>query len=488
MEGNFIGTDVAGTLPLENTGTGLLIAYSNGNTIGGTTAGAGNVIAASGGSGVGILGSSSVVVEGNWIGSNSAGATGLGNTLNGVALAESTNITIGGPTAAARNMISGNHATGVAIFGSGCAENLVEGNFIGVDATGENPIGNGGFGVFVGDSAFLGNDSSFTGAAYDNTITNNVISANAFGGVAIAGQGASGNLIQGCLIGMDSSGTSPRPNAGSGILVEESASDNTIGGTAGGVGNIIAFNGGKGVAVGLDLLDAALDNAVLENSIFSNYGLGIALDNSAPQAAPVLTSVINNGSQTTIAGAVTGAPNTAFRIEFFSNPAGTSQGKTYLGFLEVMTNGSGSTSFSFAPASFVAAGLNVTATATDANGNTSEFSAAATVQTNVTNDLSVKLGGFVYNRTTRQFSQTLTITNISGCAHQRANRAGAPRPEECHARQPERHDAGQPLHQRVDQRLPGHRPELDHHARLHRPDACHDQLHPRIPGRADARL
>jgi len=133
----------------------------------------------------------------------------------------------------------------------------------------------------------------------------------------------------------------------------------------------------------------------------------------------VLTSAFSGGTQTTITGTVTGAPNTIFRIEFFSNPAGTSQGETYLGFLDVVTNGSGSASFSFSPAPAVATGLNITATATDPDGNTSEFSAPATVLSgpiNVTSDVSVKPGGFVYNRTTRQFTQTLTITNISGAA------------------------------------------------------------------------
>ena len=67
----------------------------------------------------------------------------------------------------------------------------------------------------------------------------------------------------------------------------------------------------------------------------------------------------------------------------------------------------------------MARGLNITPTATDPGGNTSEFSAPAAVQgstTNVTSELSSKFGGFVYNRTTGRFTQTLTITNISGAA------------------------------------------------------------------------
>ena len=200
-------------------------------------------------------------------------------------------------------------------------------------------------------------------------------------GINIADSGTTGNVVEGNYIGTTADGTGPLGNTVDGVLIENSASNNTIGGTTTGAGNVIAFNGGNGVTVGLNVLDAALDNAVLENSIFSNSGLGINVDNTAPQAAPVLTSAVSGGSQTTITGTVTGAPNTIFRIEFFSNPAGTSQGETYLGFLDVTTNGSGSSSFSFAPASPVAPGLNITATATDPNGNTSEFSAAATVLT-----------------------------------------------------------------------------------------------------------
>ncbi len=80
------------------------------------------------------------------------------------------------------------------------------------------------------------------------------------------------------------------------------------------------------------------------------------------------------------------------------------------------TNGSGSGTFSFEPATAVAAGLNITATATDPNGNSSEFSTAVTVQANVTSDVSVEYGGLIFNRATRQFTQTLTITNISDAA------------------------------------------------------------------------
>jgi hypothetical protein len=108
---------------------------------------------------------------------------------------------------------------------------------------------------------------------------------------------------------------------------------------------------------------------------------------------------------------MTATANTTFRIEFFSNPAGMSQGDTYLGYATVVTNGSGIASFSFSTGAALAAGLNITGTATDSGGNTSEFSVAASVS-NLSNDLSTTYSGFTYNRTTRQFTQTVTIKNI----------------------------------------------------------------------------
>ena len=257
--------------------------------------------------------------------------------------------------------------------------------------------------------------------------------------------------------------------------------------------------------VGSDTTDDSTGNAILGNSIYANAELGIDLgDESSPtgtptgttpsgpndlQNAPVLSAATGGGSSTTISGTPRAEPNTTFRIEFFANPAGTGQGQTYLGFLDVTTNGSGSASFSFSPASPVAAGLNITATATDPNGNTSEFSASATVQTapvNVTSDLSVKSGGFVYNRTTRQFTQTMTITNISGAAIVGPIELVLLNLKNATLVQPDRHLPGQPLHHRAEQRLAGRRPEPDLHAGLRRPDTRDDHVHFRVPGWADS--
>ena len=293
--------------------------------------------------------------------------------------------------------------------------------------------------------------------------------------------------MQGNLIGTDPSETKALGNSDNGVRFVYGGVDDTIGGTIAGASNIIAFNASNGVSVELNVVSPNIDTAILGNAIFSNGGLGISVDTTAPQAAPIVTSAITNGLQTTITGTVTGAANSTFRIEFFSNPAGTSQGETYLGFVNVMTNGSGSGSFSFTPASAVATGLNITATATDPFGDASEFSAAVTVQSNVTSDVSVKSGGFVY-----QPHHASIHADVDDHQHQRrgdhrADRAGAPQPQERHARQPDRRDAGQPLHHRAEQRLAGRRPELDHHARLRRPDTRNDHIHRRVSGRPDTR-
>jgi parallel beta-helix repeat protein len=360
--------------------------------------------------GITLVFSSNNSVTGNIVGLDAAGDAADANGNSGIVIIGGSDNTIGGTSAGEGNIVSGNGADGIVVYGAGdiANGNLIEGNYVGTDATGTFAIGNVSNGVLV-----------FDGASSNTIGPGNVISGNQSAGVYIfdGGTAASANIVQGNLIGTDVTGTVAIGNSLEGVFIGDGASGNMIGGTVSGAANIIAFNGGNGVQVGDDVHDAALKNAILENSIVSNTDLGIDIDNSAPQAAPVLGIALSSSSQTSITGTVTGAHNTTLRVEFFSNPAGTGQGKTYLGFLNVTTSGSGVGSFTFTPASVVAVGLNITATATDPHGNTSEFSAPDNVQAapvNVNADLSVTPGGFVYNRTTREFCQTITIKNTSG--------------------------------------------------------------------------
>ncbi len=111
VKGNFIGTDATG-LVARGAGTAgnnpSILVNSSGNVIGGTNRGDGNVISAGNGDGIYFLNCSNNVVQGNFIGVNASGTAALGNTNNGIVLYSSGGNLIGGPTPAARNVVSGN--------------------------------------------------------------------------------------------------------------------------------------------------------------------------------------------------------------------------------------------------------------------------------------------------------------------------------------------------------------------------------------------
>ena len=151
VQGNFIGTDVSGTVALGNKLGGMLIVGSN-NLVGGTAAGARNVISGNDIDGVQIAtaGSSNNLIQGNFIGTDVSGTADLGNGRVGVLIsAEATNNTVGGTSDAARNVISGNEDIGVQIANVGTNNNTVQGNFIGTDASGSSAIGNSIDGVEI---------------------------------------------------------------------------------------------------------------------------------------------------------------------------------------------------------------------------------------------------------------------------------------------------------------------------------------------------
>jgi hypothetical protein len=377
--GNLIGTDVTGTGALANVGNGLSIGASA-NTVGGTASGAGNVISANHGQGVAIGGSgtSGNAVLGNLIGTDATGTKALGNGIDGVHLDPgAVHNTVGGP--GARNVISANGFQGV-YLGSGTSGNVVAGNLIGTDISGTQALGNGSDGVHLdGGAAHNTVGGSSPGAG-------NVISGNRFQGVYLGGSGTNGNVVLGNLIGTDRRGTGRLGNASIDVIFELGAARNTVGGTAPGSGNTIAFSG-KGVV----LADGTTaGNSLLGNRIFGNRGPGIDINDDGPtpngrnpralpndgQNTPVITALTLHS----ISGRLSSTPRTRFRIEFFATPAGgrADQGQTFLGFLNVTPNGAGAVSFT-APVAGVPPGTVVTATATNrSTSDTSEFSPAGT--------------------------------------------------------------------------------------------------------------
>jgi uncharacterized repeat protein (TIGR01451 family) len=208
VQGNFIGTNAAGTAALPNGFSGVLIdESSDNNTIGGTAAGTGNVISGNGLNGVRITDfSMNNVVQGNFIGTNAAGTADLGNALSGVRIFNAPSNTIGGTTAGAGNLISGNIEDGVKIEDSGSTGNQVQGNFIGTDVTGTAVLGNNVNGVnidgapnnLIGGTAGAGNvisGNANTGVRISNVLTFNFddVSAGTFVGDPAAIK--SGNLF-----------------------------------------------------------------------------------------------------------------------------------------------------------------------------------------------------------------------------------------------------------------------------------------------------
>ena len=245
---SYIGTNAAGTAAGgQPMGEGI-VATGAGNTIGGSVAGAGNVISGNAGDGVELNGSSNVV-EGNLIGTDYTGEAAVGNTLDGIRLTNSTGNTIGGTTSASRNVIAAEGLRGIEF--DGASSNLVEGNYIGTDATGT---------VAMGD---VHNGIIDQGAS--NTFQNNVIDASGNIGLVIDGNST---IVEGNLIGLDAAGTAAIGNTGGGIVI--TASGNTIGGTTAAAHNIISGNIGSSTGSGIIIGSGTGDNLIEGNFIGTN--------------------------------------------------------------------------------------------------------------------------------------------------------------------------------------------------------------------------
>jgi photosystem II stability/assembly factor-like uncharacterized protein len=385
IQGNYIGTNAAGTAAIPNDISGVNISstpFSN-NLIGGTAAGARNVIS---GNQRGVSdGGTGTTIQGNLIGTD---VTGTQKVPNGVGImAQGPNAQIGGLTPAARNIISGNNS---GVFSTG-AGNKIQGNYIGTDITGNLALSNTGTGVVAGNNALIGgttpearniiaanggfgnialgeNNAGTAATVQGNYIgtdvtgtkslqiaepttqfgitvfsNNHVIGGTAAGarniisgndiGIQVGGFSSppNGTVIQGNLIGLNAQGNAALPNSQHGIRVE--GADNTvIGGTQNGAANTIAFSGGPGVQV-----TSGTGTFIRGNSIFSNGELGIDLGFTKGVTAndpsdidvgpnnlqnfPVLTSVSSGASSTTIQGSLNSRPNTSYQIDFYTNSA-----------------------------------------------------------------------------------------------------------------------------------------------------------------------
>jgi Calx-beta domain len=277
-----------------------------------------------------------------------------------------------------------NGFNGPAINVENFAGNQIQGNFIGTNAAGTVAVPNhDGMRINVASETIGGTSPA----------ARNVISGNTANGILLASGAAI--TVQGNYIGTNAAGTGAVPNGANGIFMDFS-NNSTIGGTATGAGNLIAFNGGNGVFVGAN--STFFSTSILSNSIHSNGGLGIDLEpvgvtpndgcdaDTGPnnlQNFPVLTAATNDGTDTTIQGTLNSTANKQFRIQFFANaacdPSGNGEGQNLVGETSVTTDGSCNATFQFVAPSAGVNGSIITATATAPDNSTSEFSACVPV-------------------------------------------------------------------------------------------------------------
>jgi uncharacterized repeat protein (TIGR01451 family) len=275
------------------------------------------------------LQTASNTVQNCFIGTDLTGTQALGNGADGIAIFEAGYNLIGGAANGLGNVISGNGGAGIQVANG--PANVIQGNVIGADLTGTQPLGNGDDGIQL----------------------------------PLNDGGLSGN-----------------------------SDGNAVGGVTPGAGNTIAFNGRVGVWIAQGHQVSVLGNSIFGNAgIGIDLGGGYQYPDGPTanhtgsagygpngfQNYPVITSVTGSGASTTIQGTLNSAANATFRLEFFSNPSPAyrftfSEGRVFLGATNLTTDASGNASFTV---TFPVAAQTVTATATDSAGDTSEFSTAA---------------------------------------------------------------------------------------------------------------
>lgn len=392
--GNFIGTNANAEAPLGNSRHGVhLLLGSSDTTL------SNNVVSGNALNGIAITDGRDHRIEGNFVGTNAGGDKGIANLGAGVSVQGlSSDILIGTNVdgvsdASEGNVISANGSFGVQLAGAGVSNITVAGNKIGTNAAGSNALGN------FSDGVRLTNGVSHNRIGGTAAAARNIISGNMQAGVFLANIGTTDNWVLGNSIGTDATGAIALGNGGSGVMFALGAANNTIGVSDDsgllGESNLIAHNAGSGVAV---LSESTAGNSIRGNSIYSNVGLGIDLNgdgvttndpgdaDTGPnqlQNYPELRAV-RGGTETRIVGALDSTPTTTITLDFYANsavnPLGFGEGQRYLGSFTLVTDANGRASFNVLLNAATGRGEFVTATATDDNGNSSEFSAATMVQ------------------------------------------------------------------------------------------------------------
>jgi CSLREA domain-containing protein len=362
VAGNLIGTDATGSTAVPN-GVGVWIYGLMGIEI------HGNVISGNLGQGIAVF-TPGNRIYGNRIGTTPDGNAALGNEI-GIDLFEGADRNvIGGPEPSEANVISGNRWNGIVVASVG---NVIQGNKIGTNASGDAAVPNGVYGIGIDGP--------------DNQVISNLVSGNLGGGIAL-GTGGPRNRIVGNRIGTDASGRAAIPNRVGLVIL---SGYNTVGGDADEerneilynespglylapqaesnliAGNVIASNGHAGVILLWGGGGEVRLNQIRRNQIYDNGGLGIEIDPGLNDDIPM--PVLTSATTTRVEGSA--CPGCLVEVFLAApDPSNYGEGREFLA--EDVAGADGA--FTARPV-----GVDrcdpITATATDASGNTSEFSA-----------------------------------------------------------------------------------------------------------------
>ncbi len=480
IAGNYLGCNYNATDTLGNTHGIYILSGPHDNVVGGNSYVLRNIVSGNNHVGIRVVNSNNNIIQGNFVGLNRTGNSSLRN-YDGISIEGTSKYNlIGGYSPAERNYVAGNVAYGIPVFGAGCNYNIIAGNYVGTDTTGTFAIqntygvlfddgasfnmlggrdpgagnllsGNSGYGVFLYNFGTLkdtvvgnliGTDYTGTsaipnangividGPSFLHTVENNVISGNLQMGIDIHIAGSDSNFVINNKIGTDVSGLLPLGNQLDGIRIGEGPKNNIIGQP--GKGNIIANNGGNGITV---MTAAEVSNTFSSNSIYNNSGMGIDLFPAGPTPNdpgdsdtgpnelmnyPDIVSATNivSTNDWIVNGTIDYNSPAGIRIELFQaeiNGSGNAQGKVFLG--SCYSDGSGNFTDTI---SGLTMADKIVGTATDLNRNTSEFSVATPLFSEITyNDVDILIypnpaGDFIKINIEIPGAYIIEITNIAG--------------------------------------------------------------------------
>ncbi len=374
--GNFLGTDPTGTVSAGPQLVGLGMNSPSNVLV------AGNLISGNSLYGVDIFEAFGVTVTGNLIGTNAAGTGVIGGTQFGVRASFTPGVTIGGTTPVSRNVISLGGSNAAAIQLDNEAGSIIEGNFLGTDVTGTIPLGNG-IGVDLQDTTVVGCKivSNVIGAGtvgVKDGGQGTVIQGSFIGTDASATKDL-GNS-EGAIRVMSSTTTIGGADDGQSNVIAHNGrrgSESPVGGVQvdedarATIGRNQFFDN---YPLGIDLLDSSGNPGISPDDACDADSGGNFLQNF-----PIITQVIPGASTTHIEVYLNSTASTSFEVDLYAAPCSrraqdSLQGETYLGTYTVSTDASCVGTFFTDVPMVLQPGQRVTATATNEFGATSEFS------------------------------------------------------------------------------------------------------------------